>query len=65
MSTLAHAVHDSATMLRRNLKHAIRYPSVSLGAALNPILMLLLFVYAFGGSIGAGMGGGRDATWST
>ncbi|MFE2509219.1 ABC transporter permease [Streptomyces naganishii] len=61
MSTLAHAVHDSATMLRRNLKHAIRYPSVSLGAALNPILMLLLFVYAFGGSIGAGMGGGRDA----
>ncbi|GLX51807.1 transport permease protein [Streptomyces hygroscopicus subsp. hygroscopicus] len=60
MSTLAHAVQDSRTMLRRNLKHAIRYPSVGLGAAMMPILMMLLFVYAFGGSIGAGMGG-RDA----
>ncbi|MCK7627510.1 ABC transporter permease [Streptomyces sp. RS10V-4] len=61
MSTLTFAVHDSMTMLRRNLKHAIRYPAVSLGSAMMPILMLLLFVYAFGDSIGAGMGGGRDA----
>ncbi|MEU3653017.1 ABC transporter permease [Streptomyces sp. NPDC032161] len=61
MSTLAYAVHDSMTMLRRNLKHAIRYPSVGFGSAMTPILMLLLFVYAFGDSIGAGMGGGRDA----
>ncbi|MEU7040317.1 ABC transporter permease [Streptomyces varsoviensis] len=61
MSTLTYAVHDSMTMLRRNLKHAIRYPSVGLGSAMTPILMLLLFVYAFGDSIGAGMGGGRDA----
>jgi ABC-2 type transport system permease protein len=61
MSTLAYAAQDSATMLRRNLKHAIRYPMVSLGPAVNPILMLLLFVYAFGDSIGAGMGGGRGA----
>jgi ABC-2 type transport system permease protein len=60
MSTLTYAVHDSMTMLRRNLKHAIRYPTVSLGTAMTPILMLLLFVYAFGDSIGAGMGGGRD-----
>ncbi|MCX4722943.1 ABC transporter permease [Streptomyces sp. NPDC090052] len=61
MSTLTYAVHDSMTMLRRNVKHAIRYPSVGLGSAMTPILMLLLFVYAFGDSIGAGMGGGRDA----
>lgn len=61
MSTLTYAVHDSMTMLRRNLKHALRYPAVSLGPAMMPILMLLLFVYAFGDSIGAGMGGGRDA----
>ncbi|MFF9397345.1 ABC transporter permease [Streptomyces sp. NPDC014744] len=61
MSTLAYAAHDSMTMLRRNLKHAIRYPSVGFGSAMTPILMLLLFVYAFGDSIGAGMGGGRDA----
>ncbi|MFE7114789.1 ABC transporter permease [Streptomyces sp. NPDC057654] len=61
MSTLTYAVHDSMTMLRRNVKHAIRYPSVGLGSAMTPILMLLLFVYAFGDSIGTGMGGGRDA----
>ncbi|MEU0126492.1 MULTISPECIES: ABC transporter permease [unclassified Streptomyces] len=57
MSTLTYAVHDSATMLRRNLRHAVRYPSVSLGAPLIPVMMLLLFVYAFGDSIGSGIGG--------
>lgn len=61
MSTLGYAARDSATMLRRNLRHAIRYPAVGFGSALTPILMLLLFVYAFGDSIGAGMGGGRGA----
>ncbi|MGW1891320.1 ABC transporter permease [Streptomyces sp. NPDC002004] len=61
MSTLTYAVHDSMTMLRRNLKHAIRYPAVGFGSAMMPILMLLLFVYAFGDSIGAGIGGSRDA----
>ncbi|MEV5613560.1 ABC transporter permease [Streptomyces sp. NPDC052225] len=63
MSTLTYAVHDSMTMLRRNLKHALRYPAVSLGPAMMPILMLLLFVYAFGDSIGAGLpgDGGRSA----
>ncbi|MBU3869179.1 ABC transporter permease [Streptomyces sp. 4503] len=61
MSTLTYVVHDSMTMLRRNIKHALRYPAVSLGASMMPIMMLLLFVYAFGNSIGSGMGGGRDA----
>ncbi|MGW2469486.1 ABC transporter permease [Streptomyces bauhiniae] len=60
MSTLAYAVQDSMTMLRRNVKHAVRYPAVSLGSSMLPILMLLLFVYAFGGAIGGGIGG-RDA----
>lgn len=61
MSTLGYAVHDSLTMLRRNYKHAIRYPSVSLGSAMTPILMLLLFAYAFGDALGASLGGGREA----
>ncbi|MFD8478259.1 ABC transporter permease [Kitasatospora sp. NPDC059673] len=64
-STLALAARDSMTMLRRNLKHAARYPALSFSSAMTPILMLLLFVYAFGDSIGAGLGsgpgGGRDA----
>ena len=30
MSTLSYAVSDSATMLRRNLRHMLRYPSMTL-----------------------------------
>lgn len=61
---MSHAIADSATMLRRNLKHARRYPSVSLSTAALPIIFLLLFVYVFGGAIGAGIsgpGGGRGS----
>jgi ABC-2 type transport system permease protein len=54
---MSHAMADSATMLRRNLKHALRYPSVSLSTAVVPIIFLLLFVYVFGGEIGAGISG--------
>ncbi|GHF08162.1 transport permease protein [Amycolatopsis deserti] len=51
------ALTDSATMLRRNLRHALRYPSLTLSVAAMPILMLLLFNYVFGGAIGAGLTG--------
>ncbi len=64
MSTLAHAVTDSATMLRRSLKHMVRYPSMTLMLAGIPVILLLLFVYVFGGTLGAGLGGvsgGRTA----
>ncbi|MEU3143041.1 MULTISPECIES: ABC transporter permease [unclassified Streptomyces] len=46
-------------MLRRNLLHARRYPSMTLNLLLTPI-MLLLFVYVFGGVMSAGIGGGAD-----
>jgi ABC-2 type transport system permease protein len=45
MSTLAYAVHDSRTMLRRNLRHMWRYPSLTLMVAGLPVVFLLLFVY--------------------
>jgi ABC-2 type transport system permease protein len=57
MTTLSYTVADSATMLRRNLKHALRYPSLTLIVAGMPIVFLLLFVYVFGGTLGAGLGG--------
>ncbi|MCO5969452.1 ABC transporter permease [Actinoallomurus soli] len=57
MSTLSYAASDSATMLRRNLRHAIRYPSLTLSVAGMPLIFLLLFVYVFGGAMGAGIGG--------
>jgi ABC-2 type transport system permease protein len=58
MSTLSLAVRDSSTMLRRNLLHARRYPSLTLNLLLTPIILLLLFVYIFGDVMSAGIGGG-------
>ncbi|GGX28063.1 transport permease protein [Streptomyces malachitofuscus] len=61
MSNLALAVRDSSTMLRRNLLHARRYPSLTLNLLLTPIMLLLLFVYIFGDAMSAGLGdGGGD-----
>ncbi|MEU0370478.1 ABC transporter permease [Streptomyces sp. NPDC006283] len=60
MSTLSLAVRDSAKMLRRNLLHARRYPSLTLNLLLTPVMLLLLFVYIFGEVMSAGMGGGAD-----
>ncbi|MET7496806.1 ABC transporter permease [Streptomyces sp900116325] len=61
MSSLNLAVRDSSTMLRRNLLHARRYPSLTLNLLLTPVVLLLLFVYIFGGVMSAGIGdGGAD-----
>ncbi|CDR05372.1 ABC transporter permease [Streptomyces iranensis] len=57
MTALSYAARDSLTMLRRNLKHAQRYPSMTASVVAMPVLMLLLFNYAFGGALGAGIGG--------
>ncbi|WP_406042494.1 ABC transporter permease [Micromonospora sp. NBC_00898] len=57
MTTLSYAVRDSTTMLRRNLRHMQRYPSMTLMLAGLPVVFLLLFVYVFGGTLGNGLGG--------
>ena len=56
MSTLAFTISDSRVMLRRNLKHQLRYPSMTLMLIGMPIVLLALFVYVFGGQLGAGLG---------
>ena len=56
MTTLAYTLSDSRVMLRRNLKHQLRYPSMTLMLVGLPIVLLLLFVYVFGGQLGAGLG---------
>jgi ABC-2 type transport system permease protein len=64
MSTVAYAVTDSVTLLRRNIKNQVRYPTTVLAVVGIPVLFLLLFVYVFGNVLGKGVaavpqGGGR------
>ena len=54
----AYAITDSATMLRRSLRRMRRYPSLTFFTAALPVILLLLFVYVFGGTRGAGLGVG-------
>lgn len=57
MSTLAYALRDSTTMLRRNIRHSLRYPAMTLSGLMVPIFFLLMFVGVFGNTIRAGIGG--------
>ncbi len=52
----AYALTDSMTMLRRSLRRMRRYPSLTFFVAALPVVLLLLFVYVFGGTLGAGLG---------
>ena len=53
-----HVLSDSVTMTIRNLLHMIRYPGLTFFVVVMPVVFLLLFVYVFGGTIGAGLPGG-------
>jgi ABC-2 type transport system permease protein len=61
MTTLTYTVRDSTTLLRRNLKHLIRYPSLTVTIIAMPVIFLLLFVFVFGGTMGAGLPGGTGS----
>lgn len=63
MSTVSYAMQDSATMLRRNLRRARRYPAAAAATVGLPVVFLLLFVFVFGDTLGAGLvgvSGGRE-----
>jgi ABC-2 type transport system permease protein len=65
-SRQSHVVTDAITMLRRNLLHIVRYPGLTVFVIGAPVVFLLLFVFVFGGTLGAGLpgvdpAGGRDA----
>ncbi|WP_034264020.1 ABC transporter permease [Actinospica robiniae] len=59
--TRSHAFVHTRVMLRRNLRHMQRYPSLTLMITLMPLVFLLLFVYVFGGTLGSGLGPGMPA----
>ena len=63
MSTMSFALRDATTMARRNLRRQVRMSLIVYALAV-PIVLLLLFVYVFGGTMGDGLGqsgGGRAA----
>lgn len=59
MSTLSYAVSDSATMVRRNTKHVLRYPVTVLMSVVIPVMMLLLFAGVFR-ALGESLAPGQD-----
>jgi ABC-2 type transport system permease protein len=62
---MSYAMTDAATMLRRNLLHAKRYPGLTGLMIGMPVLMLLLFVFVLGDALGAGIGGGDYVDYLT
>ncbi|MBF6179487.1 ABC transporter permease [Nocardia otitidiscaviarum] len=56
MSTLSPvaSLADASTMLGRNFKHIARNPVTIFNAALMPVVMMLIFVYVFGGAFDVG-----------
>ncbi len=61
MSAAAYALRDSGTMLRRDFRHAFRYPMLSITGILVPVFLLLLFVGVFGNTLRAGLGAAAPA----
>jgi ABC-2 type transport system permease protein len=63
-ATFNTTVGDSATMIRRSYLRMRRYPTLTFALVLTPLVVLVLFVYVFGGAMGQGLGslsGGRKA----
>src|ERR1700736_3993043 len=57
MSALTFAAQDSASMLGREIKHSIRLLRLLIVSAIVvPVVMLLLFDYILGGTLGHGLG---------
>lgn len=57
MSAVSNALGDSSIMFRRSLVRMRRHPSMTIMLIGFPMLFLLLFVYVFGGTLGAGLPG--------
>ncbi len=56
------ALTDTATLTRRSLTHIARSPDTIITTAVTPIaILLLLFVFVFGGAIDIGQGAGNGS----
>ena len=51
-------------MTRRSLRRLVRYPSMTVILIGMPVVFLLLFVYVFGETLGAGLGNAGRAGYA-
>jgi ABC-2 type transport system permease protein len=56
MTALSLAARDSATMLRRDVRHSLHAPAMTVSGMSVPIVFLLLFAGVFGHALSAGLG---------
>jgi ABC-2 type transport system permease protein len=63
MSTISYALRDSATMIRRDFRHTLRYPTTLVMSLGVPALLLLLFAGVLGGALNAGIGGAHGGQY--
>jgi ABC-2 type transport system permease protein len=56
VTAISLATRDSFTMLRRDVRHALRFPMMTVSGITVPVVLLLLFVGVFGHALSAGLG---------
>jgi ABC-2 type transport system permease protein len=56
MINISLTLRDSATMLRRDILHSLRNLTMTLSGLITPTVILVLFVYVFGNTLGTGLG---------
>jgi ABC-2 type transport system permease protein len=52
--SIAYAVSDTGVMITRSLRRSLRDPEAFFTALMLPVVLMLLFVYVFGGALGTG-----------
>ena len=50
------ALHDTGILFGRSIRHILRSPDTIITVLIVPVMLMLLFVYVFGGAIEAGTG---------
>src|SRR5579863_5124164 len=56
----AYALSDTQVMISRSVRRSLRDPEAFFTALMLPVVLMLLFVYVFGGAINTGNGGYAD-----
>ncbi len=63
MNPLTFALRDSATLFKRDVRHSLRYLPMTLSGIMTPVIMLVLFVYFFGGALGSSLMGAEHGAY--